>query len=306
MTERLRGLVAAVHTPFHADFSLNLAVVEKQAEHLLAHKVTGAFVGGTTGESSSLTVEERLALAGRWSEVVRGTPLKLIVHVGGNCLADARTLARQAESIEAWGISALAPCYFKPATIGDLVTSMAAIAGCAPTLPFYYYEIPSLTAINLSPSAFLEAASEEIPNLSGIKFTSNNLMEYQLCRDQDEGRFDAVFGFDEMLLAALALGAQAAVGSTYNFAAPLYHRLIKAFEEGDLATARAEQLRSVRLVQQLVRLGFMASAKATMQGLGVDVGPPRLPHRALSAAEARQLREELDKGLNGLSAAFRF
>ena len=78
----LHGLVAATHTPFRADGSLNLAIVEKQAVHLLAGGVKFAFIGGTTGECSSLTVEERQLLTTRWTEVARGTELKVIVHVG--------------------------------------------------------------------------------------------------------------------------------------------------------------------------------------------------------------------------------
>ena len=98
-----------------------------------------------------------------------------------------------------------------------------------------------------------------------------------------------------MLLAALALGATGAVGSTYNFAAPLYTRLIAAFRAGDLETARAEQVRSVRMVQLLASRGYMGAAKATMQMLGVDVGPARLPNGSLTPDEARQLRHDLEQ-----------
>ncbi len=134
---RLSGLVAATHTPFSADGALNLSIVEKQAEHLTRSGVTTAFIGGTTGESTSLTVNERLALAERWMAVTRGSALKVIVHVGANCLDDARALASQAESLKAAGVSALAPSYFKPGNIGTLVDSMAYIAAGCRSLPFY-------------------------------------------------------------------------------------------------------------------------------------------------------------------------
>jgi N-acetylneuraminate lyase len=82
---KLHGLVAATHTPFDADGHLNLSTVEKQAEHLLRHGVRTAFIGGSTGESHSLTVEERLLLAQRWADVARGSDLRFIVHEGANC-----------------------------------------------------------------------------------------------------------------------------------------------------------------------------------------------------------------------------
>jgi N-acetylneuraminate lyase len=291
---RLQGLVAATHTPFHRDGSLNLAIVEKQAAPLAATGVSYAFIGGTTGESSSLTVEERRALAVRWMEVARGSSVKVIVHVGANCLADARNLAAQAQQLGAVAISALAPSYFKPGNIGALVDCMADIAAAAPGLPFYYYEIPTMTGLALSPSAFLAQAAAKIPNLAGIKFTSSNLMEYQLCRAAHEGRFDIPFGFDEMMLGALAMGATGAVGSSFNFAAPVYNRLIAAFQKGDLAAARTEQMRSVRVIQTLAARGYMGAAKATMQMLGVDVGPARLPNGSLTSEQAAELRRELE------------
>ena len=91
-----------------------------------------------------------------------------------------------------------------------------------------------------------------------------------------------------------ALGATGAVGSTYNFAAPIYHRLWRAFEKGDLTTARDEQFRSVQLVAALAVRGFMGAAKATMKMLGVDVGPARLPNGNLNAQEVSTLRHELE------------
>lgn len=289
----LHGLVAATHTPFHADGSLNLAVVEKQAAHLSANRVLAAFIGGTTGESSSLTLAERLALATRWAEVLQGASLRLIVHVGANCVEDARTLAAQAQDLGASAVAALAPCYFKPANASVLVDTMATIAAAAPELPFYYYEIPVLTGLQISPSEFLAKAADRIPNLAGIKFTSNNLMEYQLCRTFREQTFDIPYGFDEILLSALALGAKGAVGSSFNFAAPIYHRVIAAFNQGDLETARAEQMRSVRVIQKLASVGYMGAAKATMKMLGVDVGPARLPNTALSEIQTELLRDDL-------------
>ena len=76
----LHCLVAATHTPFHPDGSVNLAVVEPQAAHLLKNGISTVFVNGSTAESSSLSVEERLALAQRWSQVNQGTEMKIVIH----------------------------------------------------------------------------------------------------------------------------------------------------------------------------------------------------------------------------------
>ncbi len=291
---RLIGLVAATHTPFHADGSLRLDVIEKQAAHLLASGVRLAFIGGSTGECHSLTVDERRQLTHRWAEVTRGSDLRFVVHVGSNCLADARVLAAHAESVGALAISALAPSYFKPASLDALIAGCAEIASAAPRTPFYFYDIPSMTGVNFSMPEFLERAPARVPTLAGLKFTNSDLLAYQFCLRAGDGSFDVPYGTDEWLLAALVLGARGAVGSTYNFAAPIYLRLMAAVAKGDLETARLEQFRSAQLVRILARRGFMGSAKILMQRLGVDVGPARLPQTNLDRTQAAALDQELE------------
>ena len=142
---------------------------------------------------------------------------------------------------------------------------------------------------------FLERASDEVPSLNGIKFTNPDLMAYQKCLHASSGSFDIPWGVDEYLLAALSLGAKGAVGSSYNFAAPIYNRLITAFSVGDLLRAREEQYRSVQLIELLAGYGYMAAAKAVMGFLGVNVGPPRLPNASITEQQKARLRESLDR-----------
>jgi N-acetylneuraminate lyase len=291
-SQRLHGLVAATHTPFHADGALRLDGVERQCAHLLENGVRSVFIGGTTGESASLSLEERLALAERWMAVARGTEMRVVVHAGANCLADARALAAHAQKHSATAVAALAPSYFKPRTVEALVACCAEVASAAPATPFYYYDIPPLTGVTLPPLEFLEKAAARIPNLVGLKFTNPDLMAYLQCLRS--GDWDIPWGLDEWMLGALATGARGAVGSSFNFAAPLYHRLMAAFARGDLEAARVEQHRSTRLVALLARHGYMGAAKATMTMLGVDVGPARLPNTSLDAAQAKTLRSELE------------
>jgi N-acetylneuraminate lyase len=295
MTIRLHGLVAATHTPFDAAGDLNLSAVESIATHLLRSGVTTAFVAGTTGESHSLTVEERLALARRWAEIARGAEFRVIIHVGANSLPDAKAMAAQAHSLGATAIAALPPSHFKPRSLESLVDWCREIAAAAPKVPFYFYDIPGLTGVNFPTADFLDAAADRIPTLAGVKFSNPDLMGYQRCLRARDGRLDIPWGFDEYLLAALALGARGAVGSTYNFAAPTYHRLWAAFDAGDWTTARAEQYRSVQLIELLARFGFIAATKAVMGFVGVDVGPARRPHVELTADQQSRLRGDLDR-----------
>lgn len=288
------GLVAATHTPFHDDSSLNLDGIEAQARHLAAAGVRRVFIGGTTGESHSLSLAERLALTTRWIEVTRGSGLSVIVHVGANCLGDVREIAAHAQASGAEAISALAPSYFKPRDVASLVECCATIASAAPELPFFYYDIPLFTGVSLSVPDFLDQALERIPNLAGVKFTNADGMMFQQCLHRHGGQWSVLWGIDECLLAGLALGATGAVGSSYNFAAPVYLRLIKAFAAGDLATAREEQMKSVRLIARVASIGYMGAAKAVMGMLGVPVGPARLPHANPDPKQIAALRADLE------------
>lgn len=291
---KIRGLCAAAHTPFADDGALSLSGVEAQAARYHATDIRTVFIGGSTGESHSLGFVERDALARRWLEVTKGTDLKVIVHVGSNCLTDARELAGRAAAQGAAAISTLAPSYYKPAGVAGLVKCCAAVASAAPELPFYYYDIPALTGVHADMAEFLERAPSAIPNLAGIKFTNADFLQFQLCHRFDNGRFDIPYGNDEYLLAAYVMGARGAVGSTFNFAPGIYRRLMAAVEAGDLKTAADEQYRSVLLVRTLAKRGYMGAAKALMRRLGVPVGPARLPQSNPDEAALASMFAELE------------
>ena len=242
--------------------------------------MAGVFVGGTTGEFSSLTVEERLALTARWADVVKGTPTRLVVHVGANCLADAKQLAAHATRRSApMRLPLLHQVTSSRRSLDMLIAWCAELAASAPETPFYFYDIPVMTGVAFPMADFIEQAPARIPTLAGIKFTNPDLMTFQKLIRTDSGRFDILFGMDEQLLAAVVLGARGAVGSGYNFAAPLYNRLLAAAQANDFATARTEQYRGVELVTLLMRYGYLAS------GEGADADPRR---RSRSGAVAER------------------
>ncbi|HYD84225.1 MAG TPA: dihydrodipicolinate synthase family protein, partial [Opitutus sp.] len=117
---RTQGLVAAPFTPMRADGSLNLELIPDYVAWLRGNGVAGAFVGGTTGEAMSLTVEERLQLAEAWRRAAPAD-LKVIVHVGHTSLSDCRAMAAHAKDIGADAIGCLAPFFFRPDNVSELV-----------------------------------------------------------------------------------------------------------------------------------------------------------------------------------------
>ena len=289
----IHGLIAATYTPFDGAGRVATDHVGPLAERLLDEGVGGLFTCGSTGEGASLTSEERRAVTAAYVDAAAGR-VPVLAHVGHNSLAEARALAAHAADAGADAVSANCPSYFKPADVPTLVECVAEVAAGAPDLPFYYYHIPALTGVNVDLVDFLRRAGDRIPNLAGIKYTAPQLDVYQMCRSLDGGRFDLLWGCDEMWLGALATGARGAVGSTFNVAAPTYLELIAAFESGDLAEARRLQEWAVMMIRTIARYPFHPAMKAILGFLGHDVGRCRLPLPPLTDRQIGTLRDDLE------------
>ncbi len=290
---RLTGLIAAACTPLGEDGTLALERVPVIVDYLERAGVKGLYICGSTGEGVSLASDERRAVADAYVKAARGR-LKTIVQVAHNSLVEARQLAAHAQQIGADVISATAPSYFKADSVEVLADCVAQIASAAPELPFYYYHIPALTGVALDMVDLLPLAAERTPNLVGMKYTAPTVHEFQACLELAGGRFDMLWGCDEMMLSALAIGARGAIGSTYNIAAPLYCRLMEAFDRGDLTEARRLQFLSVRMIRVMKRYPFHAALKAIMKMLGIDCGSCRLPLPGMEASQVTHLKRELE------------
>jgi N-acetylneuraminate lyase len=289
----MTGLIAATPTPFDAEGQVALGSIEPLAEQLSASGVAAVFVCGTTGECSSLTVEERRQVTQRWRDVLRGSALRLVVHVGSNCLADSAALAAHAAAVGADAVAALTPNYFKPRDVETLVQCMRPIASQCSELPFYFYDIPSMTGVGLSMPKFLDLAAHELPNLVGLKFTNTDMTALQHCLQASDAAWEILWGVDEVLLAAWALGVRGAVGSSYNFTASLYLQALEAAERGDLLTARQHQYQAVERIELLARYGYLAALKYCLSCRGVPMGSVRLPMNGLTAETQHHLHHEL-------------
>lgn len=281
--KKLLGLIAAPHTPFDAANKVNFGAIDQIAELLVEQGVTGAYVCGTTGEGIHCSVEERKAIAEQWVKAADGK-LDLIIHTGALSIVDTLDLTRHAEQLDILATSAIGPCFFKPGNVEDLVEYCAQIAAAAPSKGFYYYH-SGMSGVNVDLEQFLIQGNDRIPNLSGAKFNNVDLYEYQRCVRVANGKFDIPFGVDEFLPAGLAVGALSAVGSTYNYAAPLYLKIIEAFNKGDQAQVAALMDKVIAIIRVLVEYGGVAAGKAAMELHGIDAGNPRLPIRPLTAIQ---------------------
>lgn len=293
---KLAGLIAAPFTPLHRDGSLNPDAVEDYYQLLKFNGVSGAFICGSTGEGSSLTQEEKMQLVEAWQDCAGSDPaFQVIVLVGGNNLEECESLASFSESKGIDAISFTAPSYFKPQNIEVLADCCERVAAKAPGTPFYYYHIPALTGVNFPMYDLLNSIHGRIENFAGIKYTHEDMMDYLSCLHFKEGHFNILWGRDETYLAALACGAPGAVGSTFNYAAPLYHDLKEAFSAGNLVRARQLQQQSIDMIRLLGKYGGIGTGKAFMKAIGFDCGAFRLPVLNLDEKAYQLFQEDLQK-----------
>ena len=289
---KIEGLVAAAFTPLHPDGSVNREMIPEVVDKLVADGLKGIFVCGSNGEGPNMTSKERMQVAEDFIRAADGR-LLTVVHVGHSSIAAAKILANHAAKTGADAFSSVAAFYFRPSSVQNLAGCMAEIATGAPDLPFYYYHIPHLTGVSMDMLEFLEIAGPLIPNLAGIKYTASSIHEFQACLAYQNKRYDILFGLDELLLPALAVGAKGAIGSTYTFAAPVYQKTIEYFNSGDLAAAQKNHEQVIKIIRLLSKYPPIPAQKAIMKMLGWDFGPCRLPLQNLSGADYEKFHSQL-------------
>lgn len=291
---KIQGLIAAAYAPFQDNGLLNTSIVPQYADFLIKNNIKGVFINGSTGDFVSLSLEERKELMNAWSRQKKDGFI-IINHVGSTNLNEAKELAFHSKD-KADAISAIAPYYFKIRKIEKLVEYCKEIASMAPELPFYYYHLPVLSGAYLNMQEFLKLAHSEIPNLRGIKYTSEDLIDFKQASEFKNGSFNILFGYDEWFLNSLPIGASGWVGSTYNHLAPLYQLIKENFDSGKMEEASRLQDLAVRFVQLLdSKGGFNGAGKSFMKQLGIDCGASRFPHITLKSEDFNEIDTQLEK-----------
>ncbi|SHN31530.1 N-acetylneuraminate lyase [Cyclobacterium lianum] len=289
---KITGLIAATFAPYNEQGEINPEIIPSYASALKRQGIGGVFINGTTGEGAALSLTEKQVLMQKWARE-QNNQFKVLAMLGGSNQKEAMSLGKFAADLQLYGVAVTAPYYFRPANVEQLVAYLAPIAAASPNLPFYFYHIPLLTRVELPMLQLLEVAAEKIPNFAGIKYTHNNLMEFNQCLRHEGGKYDVLWGWDETFLAGLAMGARGAVGSTYNFAASLYLDIFRAFEAGDMQKALRLQERSVDFIHLYGQYGGPAAGKAILKLCGIDCGHFRSPVTSLDSEKLTTFKNAL-------------
>ena len=286
--EKITGLNTAVVTPMFDDGSVNYDEIDNYAEFIISQGLSGVFICGSSGESLLLSTDERKKVVRRWMKYA--DRLNILVHVGHTSYVEACELAHDAGMQGVLAISAMGPSFMQPQTLDDLISFNAKVAAAAPDTPYYYYHIPVRSGVNFDMAAFLEKGAERIPNLSGLKYTSQDTFTEFKCIRLQDGRFDILHGHDETYFLGLAMGAQSGIGTSLNVCAPLFGKIVEAFRKGDLAGAADWQVKANQVVDLLCRYNIIATTKELLTLLGVKAGPARLPNGSLTPAQKADLK----------------
>ncbi|WP_419803340.1 dihydrodipicolinate synthase family protein [Mucilaginibacter sp.] len=294
--EHLQGLLAAPFSPLNKKGEVDVELVPAYYTFLKQNGITGAFINGSSGEGVSLTLNEKKKIAEAWAACSNHDPkFKVMAFLGGTCLADCIELAKHAQEIGLYAVSFTSPFYFKPANVKMLAKACMEVAKAVPEMPFYYYHIPVLTGVGFSMFDLLKEIDGKLPNFAGVKYTHEDFMDFQSCMTFQNGKYDMLWGRDENMLSALVLGAKGAVGSTFNYAAPLYYELIEAFNNNDLKKARQLQQKAIDMIRLLGKYGGISVGKAYMKLVNIDCGEFRLPVVNMSAEQFESFKADVQE-----------
>ena len=293
--EKIKGLIVAPFTPFDKKGEVDLAPITDYTALLQKNGLIGVFINGSSGEGYMLTVEERLKLAEKWISVAP-TGFKVIVHVGATSIKESFKMAQHAQKIGAFGIGAMASPFPKAGRVEELVKYCEEIACGAPDLPFYFYHIPVLNGVYLPMLPFLKASDGRIPNLAGIKYTFENLYEYNQCMLYKNGKFDMLHGQDETILSALVMGgAQGGISGTGSYIGNSLVGIIDEYNSGNIEKARDQQNFAQEVINVIAKYrGNIVCGKRIMKLIGVDLGINRTPFQNVTDEEETIIRKELD------------
>ncbi len=270
---RFGQVLTAMVTPFHADGSLNLDGAVALARWLQENGNDGLVLAGTTGESSTLTDDEKLSL---FETVAKAVTIPVIAGTGSNDTAHSVHLTTEASKLGVAGILAVCPYYNRPSQAGIDAHIRAMCA--ATTLPVVVYDIPVRTGRKIY-TATLAALATEVKNVVGVKDAAGNPGESARLMTMVPSSFELISGDDGLTLPLMAVGCTSVIGVATHWTGVDHQEMFTKWKSGDTAGARSV---NARLLESFA---FETGddnpnplpTKVMMNHLGLNVGEARLP-----------------------------
>lgn len=282
-----KGCGTAIITPFNEN-GVDFEEFKKLIEFQINNKADSIIVCGTTGESSTMTLDERKETIEFAVKTVNGR-IPVIAGTGGNCTAQVIEFTKWAESIGVDGALIVTP-YYNKTTQDGLVVHYTAIAK-ETNLPIILYSVPGRTSVNITPATCLKLS--KIENIVAIKEASGNLSQIaeiaNLCGDN----LNIYSGNDDQITPILAVGGIGVISVLSNLVPEYTHNIIENFFNGKIKDAINSQIKAVPLVNALFCEVNPIPVKAALNMVGYNVGIPRLPLIEMSDGGKEKLKTEL-------------
>ncbi len=285
MNEDFGRVLTAMVTPFNKDLSVNFKQARKLAVHLVQSGSDGLVIAGTTGESPTLSNDEKIELFRAVAEEVGGAAT-VIANTGGNSTSESIALTRAAASVGVDGIMLVAPYYNKPSQEG-LYRHFKTVAEST-DLPVMIYNIPGRTSVNILPQTMVRLA--EAGNIMAIKESSGNMDQISELKRTLPDYFSIYSGDDSLTLPVLALGGKGVVSVASHLVGRYIQDMINAYTSGNTTLAVEIHTKLFSIFKGLFITTNPVPVKAALNFLGWEVGAPRLPLVEATAAEKNSIQ----------------
>ena len=282
------GAGVALITPMNEDFSVNYDKLEEILEEQIAGGTDCIISCGTTGEASTLTIEEHLEVIKRTVEIVNKR-IPVIAGTGSNSTETAVEFSKEAQEYGADGVLVVSP-YYNKATQKGLMQHFETIAN-AIDIPVILYNIPGRTGVNIEPETIAYLVNN-VSNIVGVKEASGNftnaIKTLRLCSD-----IDMYSGNDDQVVPLMSIGAKGVISVLSNVAPRQTHDMCRAALDGDFVKARKMQIEALDVIENLFTEVNPIPVKAAMNLQGKNVGPLRLPLTQMEKAHEDALAKAM-------------
>ncbi len=287
-----KGCGTAIITPFMED-GVNFEEFKKMLEFQIENGADAIIVCGTTGEASTMTLDERKETIKFAVKIANGR-VPIIAGTGANCTKNAIEMTKYAESVGVDGALVVTP-YYNKTTQAGLIEHYKVIAEST-KLPIILYSVPSRTGVNILPETCKELS--KIENIVAIKEASGNLSQIAEIANLCGEELNIYSGNDDQITAILAVGGVGVISVLSNIAPKYTHDIVNNFLNGNVKDAMDLQIRAIPLIRALFCEVNPIPVKAAMNMLGYNAGKPRLPLIEMSKNGKDKLEKELkDFGL---------
>src|SRR5512133_1364241 len=271
--KKFRGTGVAIVTPFKNDLSIDFAALGRVLNHVIDGGVNYIVALGTTGESVTLTKDEKKAVVSHVIETVNKR-VPVVVGIGGNNTQEIITFVRQTGLSGVDGVLSVAPYYNKPGQRG-LFQHFKAFANSCP-LPVILYNVPGRTGCNLSAETCLELA-RECENIVGIKEASGDLTQVMKIIKGKPENFSVISGDDTMIMPIIAAGGAGVISVLANAYPSQTCEIVNNSLKNNFKSAREMQFRFMEIIELLFADGNPSGVKAMLKEMNICQNTLRLP-----------------------------